>query len=269
MAINLKTLLLVLPLALILTACQTVPITETSRTTFAEPPAQNGMVRVSNFHIPKDEPGTTLTHFFIGSPYLNESFGVSIFDITGETRYLGTVNAGSIRRPELYQQWLEHEFPAGKRTLMLAAGVNSIGVHHADFIEIDVKPGEASHVAISRYGFLTYPYLGEVRISAGNRKFCEALSGKPSEREKSAMAYMAANGIDPNARDFERFCRVLSNPRQILAPTEHARSLIAELKPQIEKLRAEQYAIWMREAEKRAPYDLMRSYQPVSTQESW
>lgn len=129
--------------------------------------------------------------------------------------------------------------------------------------------GEASHVAISRYGFLTYPYLGEVRISAGNRKFCEALSSKPSEREKSAMAYMAANGIDPNAKDFERFCRVLSNPRQILAPTEHARSLIAELKPQIEKLRAEQYAIWMREAEKRAPYDLMRSYQPVSTQEPW
>lgn len=196
MFINLKTLVLALPLALALMACQTVPITEASRTTFAEPSVQNGMLRVGNFHIPKDEPGAKLTHFLIGSPYLNESFAVSIFDITGETRYLGTLFTGSSRRPVFYQQWLEHEFPAGKRTFMLAAGVNGIGTHHTDFIEIDVKAGEVSHVALSRYGFLTYPYLGEVQISATDRKFCEALTGKPGEREKAALAHMAASGID-------------------------------------------------------------------------
>ena len=88
-----------------------------------------------------------------------------------------------------------------------------------------------------------------------------------SEREKSAFAYMAANGIDSTALDFERFCRVLSNPRKILTPTEQARSRITEPRPQIEKLRVEQFEKWKQKAEKRAPYDLMRSYPPVNTQE--
>jgi len=87
------------------------------------------------------------------------------------------------------------------------------------------------------------------------------------EREKSAMAYMAANGIDLYARDFESFCRHLSDPKHIVSPTEEARRQYAELKPHIENLRTEHYEKWKREAEKRAPYDLMRSYQPISAEE--
>lgn len=227
------------------------------------------MVRVGNFHIPKDEPGTTFTHFLIGSPYLNETFGVSIFDVADEARYLGTINSYSARRPGIYQQWLEQEFQAGKRTLMLAAGVNGIGTLHADFIEIDIKPGEINHVVLSRYGFLTYPYLSEVKISNTNRRFCETVTGKAPEREKVVLAYMAENGIDSYARDFARFCQVLSNPVQIISPTAQAIKQISELKPQIEKVRVESYEKWKNESEKRQPYDLMKHYQPVNAQESW
>jgi hypothetical protein len=263
MTINLKTLILALPLALALTACQTVPLTETSRTSFSAPASgQSGQVRIGSFHIPKEEPGIKLTHFLLGGPNLNRPFNASVFDVTGEMRYLGTLTVG-------WPSWLEYEAPAGKHTLMLTAGpaLQRIDWQNIDFIEIDVKPGGINHVALSRYGFLSYPYLGEVQISDSNRKYCESLTGKPGEREKSAITYMAANGIDPNAKDFERFCRVLSDPKRIASPTEEARRQFEEFKPQLEKLRTEHYEKWKSEAEKRAPYDLMRSYQPVSTQE--
>jgi hypothetical protein len=152
---------------------------------------------------------------------------------------------------------------------MLTAGpaLQRIDWQNIDFIEIDVKPGGITHVALSRYGFLSYPYLGEVQISDSNRQYCESLTGKPGEREKSAITYMAANGIDPNAKDFERFCRVLSDPKRIAIPTGEARRQFEEFKPQLEKLRTGHYEKWKSEAEKRTPYDLMHSYQPVSSQE--
>lgn len=256
-------LILALPLALALVGCQIVPLAETSRTTFTAPASgPNGQVRIGAFHIPKEEPGTKLTHFLLGGPNLNRPFDASIFDVTGEMRYLGTLTVG-------WPFWLEYETPAGKHTLMLTAGPSSqrIDWQNIDFIEIDVQPGGINHVALSRYGFLSYPYLGEVQISDPNRKYCESLTGKPGEREKLAIAYMAANGIDPNAKDFERFCRVLSDPKRIVNPTEEARRQFAELRPQLEKLRAEHYEKWKREAEKRAPYDLMRSYQTVDSLE--
>lgn len=258
---NLHFIKLILALPLALAGCQTVPPPE-GRATFSAPTSDhNGQIRISAFHIPKDEHGVKL--FFIlaavGGADTNRPFGGSVFDISGETRYLGDLHSGirAFRRP-----WIEYETPVGKRTLMLVEPAT----HHVDFIEIEVKPGGVSHIALSQYGFLRLPYLGEVLMSDVNRKYCESLTGKPSEREKSAISYMAANGIDSNARDFERFCRLLSDPKYIVTPMAETKEYL-KLKPQIEKLRAEHYEKWKSEAEKRAPYDLMRSYQPVNAQE--
>lgn len=136
-----------------------------------------------------------------------------------------------------------------------------------DFIEIETQPGSINHVVLSRYGLMRKLYLGEVQISDTNRKYCEGLTGTFREHEKSAATYMIANGIDPNAKDFARFCRTLSNKKNIVGPTPEARKQFSELKPLLEKLRIEHYEKWKREAEKRAPYDLMRSHEPVTTQE--
>lgn len=64
MKIKLRVLALILPLALRLSACQTVPLIETARTAFASPvPNLNGAVRIGTFHISKDEHGARLFNF--------------------------------------------------------------------------------------------------------------------------------------------------------------------------------------------------------------
>lgn len=270
-----KMLISALPLVLTLAACQTVPLAETSQTSFSAPASdQIGQVRIGTFHIPKEEPGTTLLLILgaAGGADIHYPVGASIFDITGETHYLGTLSIG---RAAYSQAWIEHPVPAGKRTLMLvgAPAASRIAMapgalmQHVDFIDVDVKPGGVSHIALSRYGLARHPYLGEIQMSAANRKYCEGLTGKPGEREKSAMGYMAENGIDPYARDFKNFCRLLSDSKHIISPTEESLRQFAELKPHIESLRTKHHEKWMSEAEKRAPYDLMHSYQPISAQE--
>lgn len=82
MKIKLRVLALILPLALGLSACQTVPLTETGRTAFISPvSSQNGTVRISTFHIPKDESGATLFHILVlaGGGNVNHPVGASIF----------------------------------------------------------------------------------------------------------------------------------------------------------------------------------------------
>lgn len=185
--------------------------------------------------------------------------------------YIGTLFTGGAY--DFPATWFEFDARPGKRTLMLVeafpgkiAALPGSMTQHVDFIEIDTQPGSVNHVVLSRYGLMRKLYLGEVQISHVNRKYCEALTGKPHEREKSAMAYMASNGIDSYATDFARFCRTLSDLKRVVSPTAEAQKQFTELKPQLEKLRVEHYNKWRREAEKRTPYDLMRNYQPVDTQ---
>lgn len=275
MKIKLRVRALILPLALALSACQTVPLTEPGRTAFASPESSlNGTVRIGTFHIPKDEHGARLFHFLVlaGGGNVNHVVGASIFDITDEMRYVGTLLAGGTY--DFPATWFEFEARPGKRTLMLVeafpgkiAALSESMTQHVDFIEIDTQPGSINHVVLSRYGLMRKLYLGEVQISNANRKYCEALTGKPREREKSALAYMASNGIDSNATDFARFCRTLSDLKRVVSPTAEAQKQFTELKPQLEKLRMEHYEKWKREAGKRVPYDLMRSYQTVDMQE--
>lgn len=250
---------------LTLSACQTVPLHTAAKRTFATQVVKDkGIVRVSGFHIPKDEPGAT---FFLvlaaaGGADINYPVYASVFDVTDKTRYLGTL--------EVYSQnnWLEYEAPLGKRTFMLAlAGRSSIlaqnlGFSHTDFIEVDVKPNGVNHVVLSRYGFSRYPYFGEVQIADKHREHCFKLMGTWSEREKTVEQYMADNGINQYARDFKYFCLMLSNPKFIQEPNDEAHKQFFEQRSQIETLRNETYNKWKTEAEKRFPYDLMRVYQP-------
>lgn len=258
--------ILALSLALLLVGCQTVPLVETSGTVFTAPASsQNGQVRIGAFHIPRDEPSTIRTFLHLSGPNRDRPFGVSVFDVTGEMRYLGTLPEGPYHYP---LTWLEYEATPGRHTLMLAAGlaVHQIDWLNVDFIEVDVQPGRINHIVVSRYGFLSLPYLGEVQISDASRKYCERLTGTRHEREKSAITYMAANGINSHAKDFVRFCLVLSDPKRIVGLTDEARRQFEEYKPQLEKLRVQRHETWKREVEKRAPYDLMRSYEPVGMQ---
>ena len=269
MNIKLRAFASVLTLALGLSGCQSVPLIETNRTAFtATPSGQSGVVRIGTFHIPKDEHGVMLFHVLVvaGGGNVNHVVGASIFDITDEMRYVGTLLTPGM------PAFLEYEAQPGKRTLMLveafpgkiAAPPESV-MQNIDFIEIETKPESINHVVLSRYGFMRKLYLGEVQISDANRNYCEALTGKPRERDRSVKAYMAENGIDANAADFVSFCRMLSDPKQIGRPTDEARRQFIELKPHLEKLRVEHYEKWKQEAEKRAPYDLMRSYEPIET----
>lgn len=223
----------------------------------------NFMMRTSEVKIKYPEQGATNPCGVFQQPANRDRpFGVSVFDVTGEMRYLGTLPEGRYHFP---LSWLEYVATPGRHTLMLAAGlaVHRIDWLNVDFIEIDVQPGGINHVVLSRYGSLSLPYLGEVQISDANRKYCERLTGTRLEREKSAISYMAANGIDSHAKDFMRFCLVLSDPKRIVSHTDEASRQFEEYKPQLEKLRVQRHEKWKREMEKRAPYDLMRSYQPV------
>lgn len=163
MKIKLRVLALILPLVLGLSACQTVPLIETGRPAFTSPlSSQNGTVRIGTFHIPKDEHGARLFHFLV------------------------LAGGGNVNHVEA--------FP-GK-----IAALSESMTQHVDFIEIDTHPDSINHVVWSRYGLMRKLYLGEVQISNANRKYCEALTGKPRERDKSALAHMVTNGIDANAQ---------------------------------------------------------------------
>lgn len=254
----------------VLSGCQTAPpMFDASKKAFAVSSSKdNGTIRISDFHIPKDEPGTTflLVLAAAGGANINYPTFASVFDVTDQTRYIGTLE---VYKFSSVDNWLEYEVPAGKRTLMLSLSsgnsivVSALGGPHTDFIEVDVKPGGVNYIAVSRYGFARYPYLGEIAIADNHRQYCLKLTGNHSERQKAVEQYMTDNKINPYARDFKHFCRSLSDPKVIQEPTDVALKQLAERRADIENMRNETYGAWKKDAEKRIPYDLMRDYEPV------
>lgn len=252
--------------ALGVVACQTVPINDSDARPFASSASrENGMIRITGFHIPKDEPGTTLLLLMAaaGGANINYPVSASVFDITNErTRYIGTLAVYGMGR------WLETEVPAGRRTLMLSLAGRESSIFaeafptHSDFLDIDVKPGGITHVVLSRYGFSRYPYLGEIAIQDAHRDHCLGVSGKHKERLQAIEQYMAANTINEHARDFKNFCFLLSNAKYIQTPNAEAHKQFSEQSARIEAFRKEGYDKWTAEGERRLPYDLMRSYEP-------
>lgn len=255
--------------AILLAACQTVPLHESTIRDFTLPTkGKSGVIRITGLHIPKDEPVATLLLALAaaGGADINQHIYVSLFDATDEkTRYLGTMAVYDMSR------WLEIPVPAGKRTLMLtlAGGRSSVFVEgipaHADFIEVDVSAGGVSHVVVSRYGFMRFPYLGEVMIDKANQEQCLAMTGTPRERQRKIEEYMVSNKVNQYARDFKNFCLLLSAPKLIQTPSALAENKFAEQSASIETFRREQFPKWQAEGEKRPPYNLMRVYEPFQS----
>lgn len=252
---------------LLLSACQTVPLLERERNTFGEPEDGRGIVRITGFPVPKDEPGITFLLILAaaGGADINYPVYASVYDVTDQTRYLGTMPVYS------FGGWLEMEAAPGKRRLMLTlaggSGIYAGGLGpHTDFIEIEVKSGEISHVALSRHGFARYPYLHEITISPEHREHCLAMRGTPKERMAQTEQYMADNGINPYTRDFKAFCLLLAGQKDVLKPTAEALKQFDAQRKVIEQVRNEQYGKWLAGGVATARYDLMRIYEPVTQQ---
>lgn len=254
--------------ALLLVACQSVPNHDTTTKSFASAAGKDtGMIRITSFHIPKDEPGVTflLTLGVLGGANMSQPVFTSLFDITNaKARYIGTLAVYD-------ESWLETEVPAGRHTLMLTLAPKWQGIFveglpsHADFIDVEIPAGGFTHVVLSRYGFTRAPYLGEIAIDKARHEKCLAIAGTYRERLRKVEEYMAADNLSKDARDFKNFCFKLSGPKLIRTPNQTAIQQFAEASERIEAFRAEQYPKWKAEGEKRPPYDLMRSDEPVQT----
>lgn len=251
--------------AVLLSACQTVPIHTAERRAFAGAPGPDqGVIRITRFQVPKDEPVTTflLVLGAIGGAKINHPVSASVFDVTDQVKYLGTLDWNEYGGAD----WLEASVPAGPRRLMLAltgrsSVVSAMPPGHVDFLDVDVKANAAAYVVMSRQGFARFPYFYEIAISDQRANACSSLAGTRKERLANIDQYMAAQKIDPNTRDFKWFCMGLGD-KQIQTPTAEAMAQFAERRGALEKLRDERYAGWKAEAEERKPYDLMRSYEP-------
>lgn len=268
----------VLFLAILLAGCQTLPLTETVGRAFTPSLPDKPLIRITEFPIPRDEPGVKLVHFLVGGPGLGQPIGASIYDVTDEIHYLGNLALDGVSASRSTVSWLEYQPPAGRRILMLveAPPKNTVALtgggplRQVDFIEVEAQPGKVKFIALTRHGFLSKPYFGEIEISETDRNACENLTS-PSEESRDAWkarleridTYMAARGIDQYTRDFRLFCHALSAPRRIVAPTAEAMKQYAAIKSDIEAARNANYQKWKAESTKSAPYDLMKSYRPV------
>lgn len=267
-----RVLAVLLPVFLTLAGCQSVPIAS-SRAGFAPLPTDgHGRVQVSVFHIPKDEPGVKLFLVLgaLGGAQTQVPFGASLYDVSDGLRYLGSLDS----RGAYYGApggWLEYDAPAGRRTLMLASGNGAFprGGMHTDFIEIDVVPGQVRHLALSQYGYMRRPYLGEIRMEERHRAHCAGMAADhPKQARASIAEYMAAQGINPHARDFANYCLDLALRVQVSVPNAEALKQFEAARADLEAARAQGYPAWLKQAEKPAPYDLMRSYEPPPKPES-
>lgn len=271
---------LVLPMMMLLAGCQTIPLSEAGNTAFSLPSPDKAIVRITEFKLPKEEPGARLLHLMVllGGGQVQYPVGASVFDATDDLRYVGTLSMRGVALSRGNVPWLEYETKPGHTTLMLveAPPRNEIVLksgapfRQVDFMEINLAPGEIRHIAVTREGALLKPYLGEIALPEADRKHCESLSesdSESSEQWKSRVsqidAYMRERGIDAETRDFKVFCHLLSAPKQILRPTAGAMTQFAEYREDIEATRAEHHEKWKRDHSVRDPYDLMRSYRPI------
>lgn len=262
--------------ALALSACQTVPLHSYKKETqsaaaFSMPSSkENGVVRFNNYQTPKEEAGVKFLHVLaiLGGSDIHYPIYASVFDVTNETRYIGTAMVDS---RTLYGRWLEYEVPAGKRTFMLVSVGGSskivaegIGAPHTDFIEVDVKPDSVNHIALTRNGFNRYPYFHELVIDEKYLDYCLQQLPRGSMRDQFEIIdkYMKDKGVDPNAKDYRAYCVKLAGTKYVQVPNELALKQFAEYRERIETIRKEGYVEWKSSGEKLPPYDLMRIYEP-------
>lgn len=123
-----------------LAGCQTVPL-YTVKPGFGEVPEPGkGRVRITVFHIPKDEPGVKLYRFLgaLAGANTRVRYRASIYDVTDGVTYIGTISNDG------YAEWLEYDAPAGQRILMLTQAGRKLfpadgDSPYTDFIKINVS----------------------------------------------------------------------------------------------------------------------------------
>ncbi len=258
--------LLIIVVICFLTGCQGVPL-YSAQNAWSPHNNDHGSIRINIFGIPKSEPGVTLFYLAgaLAGSDVNNRFSASIYDITDETQYLGTID-------QFMYGWLEYNAPKGKRLLMLLSGGGALStsVYSSSFLELEVLEGKSNYVAVSFKGFTRQPYLGEITIRQKDADFCESLIGKEKKLLKPLVYdYMKTNDIEQYAHDFSRYCFTLASPNWIYKPNEVSISNFNAVKSEIEQIKTRELEKWNNAKESYVYYGLMKTYPPKLKQDEW
>ena len=110
-------------------------------------------------------------------------FNATIYDVTNEPILIGNlsgVQSGIGSRSMFFNSagWIELDLPAGKHTLMLTVdGFKKASQLHTEFVDVNVEPQQVKHVTLSQYGFIRFPYFGEILLEQKHYDFCTSLQG--------------------------------------------------------------------------------------------
>lgn len=258
--------LLVVVIGLV-SACQSVKVYDVRKGFGALPANGKGRLVINTFRIPKQEDGVKLFHLLgaLGGANTNNRYKASIFDVTDDVTYIGSLDSRSRRYGR--EEWLEYNVPTGKRLLMLTSGYDLFPGRddnpHVDFIEVDILPAKPSHIAVTQYGFQQLPYLGKINLATKHYKFCSGIvKASRSQIFEKIKTYMKNEKIDQYAEDFSRYCFSLSKFARIRVPNVEAKKQFVVSKPFLKLLKKDKYDIWEKEQDKLQPYNLMKSYKP-------
>lgn len=256
---------LILFLAFFISGCQTVKIHDSKRGFTPSTDVKRGRILINSFKVPKEEGGTNLFMFLgaLGGASTNTRYPVSVYDVTDEIKYVGTISGGN---RAIKRIWLEYSAPIGMRRLMLSRNGRSnfpdgSTFVHADYIDVDVKSKQTHHVSLSQHGVNQHPYFANILISKKNRAFCSRLQ-KPNRDEMvtQIQSYMSKNKIDPDARDFVNYCVALSKAAVIFTPNKEAKKQFLVNKSFIKILHKENVKEWEKGKDRLDDYNLFKSY---------
>lgn len=178
----------------------------------------------------------------------------SIYDITNDLQYIGTIN----NEKAYYgmSTFLEYSSPLGKRTFMITypAFPGKLTIDHADFVEVDVQKGKASHISIEARGLRQLPYFIQVNLTDKDFNFCSELPGTLSEKEKQIYNYMSLNNMHSN--DFFHYCRQYAGVKQIITPNNEAFIQFQDHQSKIILIKENAYTTWKTNETNKLIYDI-------------
>lgn len=220
-------------------------------------PNDRGHVVFNTFDVPKGN-GELFIRFMFGMP---RGIEASIYDVTDDLVYLGTYKAGR-------SGFLEYDAPIGKRVFMITFPdfPKPLGIDHTDFIEVNVSKEKMTHIAISQYGLMQMSYLSEIAIEDKHFDYCTELTGKYDVREENIVKYMSANKIDPNAKYFLGYCRMLSNNfRSIITPNANGYASFEANKLKVQQLKEKNFQEWKKSYVRQDPFDMLQPFKLFRT----
>lgn len=179
---------------------------------------------------------------------------VSIYDITNDLKYIGTIQTASLN-------FLEYTPPLGRRIFMLTSnGLHAISpLYHTDFIEVDITKDKITHIAISQSGFRQMPYFHELLMKDKDFSFCSQTNIESYISDDRMNQYMSEQGVDSNAKYFKKYCTMLSNKyKSIIMPNQNAYNEFESRKAKIQDLKDKDYPEWKKDHSKHEVFDLLK-----------